>query len=70
MISDGIRKWCDDLRVLADRIDRDDREMVENERLKKENAELREMLEHWQNYHLNMIARAKKLAGIEDGGSK
>lgn len=35
MISDGIRKWCDDLRVLADRIDRDDREMVENERLKK-----------------------------------
>ena len=23
MISDGIRKWCDDLRVLADRIDRE-----------------------------------------------
>ena len=38
MISDGIRKWCEDLRVLADRIDR---EMVENERLKKENAELK-----------------------------
>lgn len=53
--------------AIADRIDLD---MVGYERLKKENAELREMLERWQNYHLNMIARAKKLAGIKDGGSK
>lgn len=53
---------------IADRIDL---EMMENERLKKENDELREMLERWQNYHLNMIARAaKKFAGIKDGGSK
>ena len=48
--------------AIAYRIDLD---MVGYERLKKENAELREMLERWQNYHLNMIARAKKLAGIE-----
>lgn len=53
--------------AIADRIDLD---MVGYERLKKENAELREMLERWQNYHLNMIARAKNLAGIKDGGSK
>lgn len=49
--------------AIAYRIDLD---MVGYERLKKENAELREMLERWQNYHLNMIARAKKLAGIEE----
>lgn len=71
-ISDELRKWCDgadvdgsacdELRVLADRIDL---EMVEHERLKKENDDLREMLEHWQSYHFNMIARAKKLVGIE-----
>lgn len=43
-----------------------DREMVEKERLKKENAELREVLACGQNYHLNMMARAKKLVGIEE----
>lgn len=76
-IGDELRKWCDgadvdgnacdELRAIADRIYR---EMIEKERLKKENAELREMLACWQNYHLNMIARAKKFAGIKDGGSK
>lgn len=59
--------YADMFERIADRIDR---EMVEKERLKKENAELREMLACWQNYHLNMIARAKKFAGIKDGGSK
>lgn len=54
--------------AIAYRIDLD---MVGYERLKKENDELREMLERWQNYHLNMIARAaKKFAGLKDGGSK
>lgn len=57
-------------RMMTDVADRIDLEMMEYERLKKENAELREMLEHWQNYHFNMIARAKKFAGIKDGGSK
>lgn len=53
-------------RMLAAIADRIDAEMVEKERMKKENDELREILERWQNYHLNMIARAKKLAGIEE----
>ena len=54
-ISPDIREWCDEadvdgnacdeLRELADRIDR---EMEEKERLKKENAELRNELDDWK----------------------
>ncbi len=79
-ISLNIREWCgihcgdfvgkddcNELRAIAERIDI---EMMEKERLKKENAELREMLAYWQNYHINMIARAKKFAGIKDGGAE
>lgn len=40
--------------------------MVEYERLKKENAELKKILACWQNARLDMLARAKKLAGIEE----
>lgn len=43
-----------------------DLEMVEYERLKKENAELKKILACWQNARLDMLARAKKLAGIEE----
>lgn len=66
-------KSCRDFiaRMMMNIADRIDLEMMEYERLKKENDELREMLERWQSYHLNMIARAaKKFAGIKDGGSK
>lgn len=73
MISDEIRELCDEtdiggnacdeLRELARRIDL---EMVEYERLKKENAELKKILAYWQNARLDMLARAKKLAGIEE----
>lgn len=61
-------KTCRDCiaRMLAAIAERIDIEMMEKERLKKENAELREMLACWQNYHLNMLARAKKFAGIEE----
>lgn len=47
--------------AVADRIDL---EMVEYERLKKENAELKKILACWQNARLDMLARAKKLAGM------